>query len=149
MSLAVNGTRSFFDDARAKREAAYQALRELALKKGKRIARAFERTYNRWLTFGSYRETPKHYVIKLIALFRRQALSIAKTLVESGRLDTPEQVFDLTIADIDHALTNPALDLRSLAKERSALIHKIRRSHLVARIIDSRGKIFYTQQGNR
>ncbi len=143
MSLAVNGTRSFFDDARAKRESAYQALREIALKKGKRQARAFERSYNRWLTFGGYRETPKHYVIKVVALFRRQALVIAKTLVASGRLDKPEQIFDLTIADIDDALDNPGLDLRALAKEHSALINKIKRSHLVARIIDSRGKIFY------
>jgi rifampicin phosphotransferase len=143
MSLAVNGTRSFFNDARAKRETAYQALYEIALKKGSRRARAFERSYNRWVTFGGYRETPKHYVIKVVALFRRQALVIAKTLVENGRLDIPEQIFDLTIADIDDALANPSLDLRALAKERSALINKIKRSHLVVRIIDSRGKIFY------
>ncbi len=79
----------------------------------------------------------------MIALFRRQALEIARTFVDSGRLDTPEQIFDLTISDIDNALANPALDLRALAKERSALIHKIKRSHLVARILNSRGKIFY------
>jgi pyruvate,water dikinase len=143
MALAVNGERSFFDDARKKREAAYRALYEIALKKGKRKARAFERYYNRWLTFGGYRETPKHYVIKVIARFRCQALAIAQTFVASGRLDNPEQIFDLTISDIDNALANPTLDLRALAKEHSALIHKIKRSHLVARIIDSRGKIFY------
>ncbi len=34
MSQAANGTRSFFDDARAKREAAYRTLFDLALKKG-------------------------------------------------------------------------------------------------------------------
>jgi pyruvate,water dikinase len=143
MSPAVNGTRSFFDDARAKREASYRTLSDLALKKGRRKARAFERYYNRWLTFGGYRETPKHYVIKVIALFRRQSLEIARTFVNSGRLDMSEQIFDLTISDIDDALANPALDLRALAKDRSALIHKIKRSHLVARILDSRGKIFY------
>jgi phosphohistidine swiveling domain-containing protein len=143
MSLAINGERSFFDDARKKREAAYQALYEIALKKGKRKAQAFDRYYHRWLTFGGYRETPKHYVIKVVALFRRQALEIAKTLVESGRLDKSEQIFDLTIEDIDNALTNPEMDLRALAQERSALINKIKSSHLVARIIDSRGKIYY------
>ncbi len=36
MALAVNGTRSFFDDARAKREAAFQALYEYRAQKGKR-----------------------------------------------------------------------------------------------------------------
>jgi phosphohistidine swiveling domain-containing protein len=79
----------------------------------------------------------------VVGLFRRQVLAMAKTLVESGRLDNPEQIFDLTIDDIDRAATNPSLDLRAIAQQRSALIRKIKRSHLVARIIDSRGKIFY------
>jgi phosphohistidine swiveling domain-containing protein len=143
MSLSVNGSRSFFDDARAKRQAAYQALYEIALKKGKNKARTLERYYNSWLTFGGYRETPKHYVIKVINLFRRQALTIAQTLVAAGRLDRPEQIFDLTIADADRALADPALNLRALAQERSAPINKIRKSKLVVRIIDSRGKIYY------
>jgi len=143
MSLGSDGSRSFFDKARAKRETAYQALYEIALKKGKRKARALGKYYKTWLTFGGFRETPKHYVITVINLFRRQALAIAQTLVTEGRLDRPEQIFDLTIADIDQARTNPALDLRSLAQERALIIHKIKKSHLVARVIDSRGKIYY------
>jgi len=142
-NMPVDGSRSFFDTARAKREAAYRALYEVALKKGRKKARAFERSYNRWLTFGGYRETPKYYVIKVIDLFRRHALSIAQTFVAAGRLDAPHQIFDLTITDIDKAQSDPTLDLRALARERSALIQKIRRSKLTARIIDSRGKIFY------
>jgi phosphoenolpyruvate synthase/pyruvate phosphate dikinase len=146
MSPAIQGRktpRTFFEEARAKREAAYQALSEIALRKGKRKARALENYYKTWVTFGGYRETPKHYVIKVIALFRRQALAIAQRFVADGRLDTPEQIFDLTIADIDRAGISPTLDLRSLAQERTMLINKIRKSHLVARVIDSRGKIFF------
>ena len=146
MSLAIqdrNASRSFFDEARAKREAAYQALYEIALKKGKSKARALEKYYKIWVTFGGYRETPKHYVIKVIELFRRRALAIAQSFVADGRLDTPEQIFDLTIADIDRAGIDPTLDLRVLAQERTVLINKIRKSHLVARIIDSRGKIYF------
>lgn len=143
MSLSVNDSRSFFDEARAKREAAYKALYEIALKKGKNKARALERYYNRWLTFGGYRETPKHYVIKVIFLFRKQALFVAQTFFAAGRLDKPGQIFDLTIADIDRAQADPMLDLRALAAERSALINKIRKTKLVARILDSRGKIYY------
>jgi phosphoenolpyruvate synthase/pyruvate phosphate dikinase len=143
MSLSVNGSRSFFEDARAKRDAAYQALYEIALKKGKNNARALERYYDRWLTFGGYRETPKHFVIKVVSLFRRQVLAIAQTFVAAGRLDSLEQIFDLTITDADHALTDPVLDLRALAQKRSAPINKIRKSKLAVRIIDSRGKIYY------
>ena len=140
-TMPVDDSRSFFDTARAKRDTAYQALHAIARKKGK--ARAFERYYKRWLTFGGYRETPKYYVIKVIDMFRRQALAIAQTFIVSERLDKPEQIFDLTIADIDRAATDLSLDLRALAAERSALINKIRKNKLVARIIDSRGKIYY------
>ncbi len=145
MSLAIrnrNTSQSFFEYARAKREAAYQALREIALKKGKNKARALGKYYKTWLTFGGYRETPKHYVIKVIDLFRRQVLAIAQTFVMDGRLDSPGQIFDLTIADIDRAHFDPALDLRMLAQERSALIKKINKSKRLARIIDSRGQIY-------
>jgi rifampicin phosphotransferase len=150
-NMALSGTgwedgRSFFEEARAKREAAYQALRAIALQGGKRKARALEKYYEIWLTFGGYRETPKHYVIKVIDLFRRQALAIGRTFVADGRLDRPDQIFDLTIADIDRARRDPALDLRALGRERSELTRRIRKSHLVARVIDSRGKIYYPPQ---
>jgi pyruvate,water dikinase len=137
------GARSFFEAARAKREAAYQALRALALQGGERKARALEKHYRTWLTFGGYRETPKHYVIKVVDLFRRQALAIGQRFVAEARLDRPEQIFDLTIADIDRAQRDPALDLRALGRERSELTRRIKKSHLVARVIDSRGKIYY------
>jgi rifampicin phosphotransferase len=133
---------SFFVEARAKREAAYLTLYQLAKNKSKQQARALEKFYKIWLTFGGYRETPKHYVVKVVDLFRRQALKIAQILVAQNRLDKPEQIFELTIADIDQAQANPTLDLRALAQERSMLINKIKRSHQVARIIDSRGKIY-------
>ena len=66
-----------------------------------------------------------------------------------GRLDNLEQIFDLTIADIDQACTDPTLDLRALAQERTVLINKIRKSKLVARVIDSRGKIYYPPRPHR
>lgn len=146
MSLAIRGretSASFFEEARAKREAAYQALYAIALKKGRHTAKTFEGLYQTWLTFGGYRETPKHYVITVVDLFRRSALEIAKRFVAEGRLDSPEQIFDLTIADIDQALTDSSLNLRALAQERTVLINKMRKSKLTARILDSRGRIFY------
>ena len=145
MSLVTkgrDGPRSFFDEARLKREAAYQALYDIALKKGKNKARTLEKYYRTWMVFGGFRETPKHFVIKVVDLFRRQALAIGETLVTDGRLDRSGQIFDLTIADIDRARSDLALDLRALAQERTVLINRIKKSHLIARIIDSRGRIY-------
>ncbi|MAT45551.1 MAG: hypothetical protein CL609_24745 [Anaerolineaceae bacterium] len=132
-----------FELAKQKREAAYKTLYQIALQKGERHANTFKKLYNTWLTLGGYRETPKHYVIKIVDLYRKRVLRVAESFVKDGRLDDPNQIFDLTIKDIDYALTDLSLDLRSLAVERTALINKINRSHLVARVIDSRGKIFY------
>jgi rifampicin phosphotransferase len=135
-------SQSFFEEARLKRKAAYQALYEIALKKGKNKARSFEKYYKTWLTLGGYRETPKHYVIKIIDLFRRQALTIAQAFLTEGRLDSLEQIFDLTIADIDQARNDLTLDLQTLAQERQVLINKIRKVKRAVRVIDSRGKIY-------
>lgn len=82
-------------------------------------------------------------MIQVVDMFRKRALRVADSFVQAGRLDDPNQIFDLTVADIDHALADPSLDLRAIAAERVVLINKIKRSHLVARVIDSRGKIFY------
>jgi phosphohistidine swiveling domain-containing protein len=146
MSLSIHGRESslsYFEESRAKREAAYQALHAIALKKNSRAAKTFEKLYHTWFALGGYRETPKHYVITVVDLFRRSALEIAKRIVAEGRLDAPEQIFDLTIADIDHALVDPKWDLRSLANERTILINKMRKCKLAVRILDSRGKVFY------
>lgn len=146
MAQAVQGRDSaqpFFEAARARREAAYQALLEMARKRGERKARALKGYYKTWMLLGGYRETPKHYVVTVIDLFRGRALAFGRAFVSAGRLDTPEQVFDLSIADIDRATADPALDLRALARERTALTNKIRRNKQVVRIIDSRGRIFF------
>jgi pyruvate,water dikinase len=146
MSLSIHGRESslsYFEASRTKREAAYQALYAIALKKGRRVAQTFEKLYQTWLTLGGYRETPKHYVITVVDLFRRSALEIAHSLVAEDRLDAPQQIFDLTIADIDRARIDPIMNLRALTKERTVLINKMRKSKLAARILDSRGRIFY------
>jgi pyruvate,water dikinase len=146
MSAALDGqtaTASIFETARKKRQAAYDTLYELALQKGKRQARSLAKLYKVWVTLGGYREGPKHYVIQVVDLFRQRALQVADRFVQAGRLDHRDQIFDLTITDMDRAFDDALLDLRALAAERTALINRIRSSHLVARVIDSRGKIYY------
>jgi pyruvate,water dikinase len=133
----------FFAAARSKREAAYAALRALALKKGKRQARALEKLYEIWVTLGGYRETPKHYAVMAVDEFRRRALAVGQAFTAAGRLERAEQIFDLTFADIDQGQADPALDLRALACRRALPIEKMRRFRLPARVIDSRGKIYF------
>jgi phosphoenolpyruvate synthase/pyruvate phosphate dikinase len=79
----------------------------------------------------------------VIDLFRKEILQKAQTFVNARRLDYPDQIFDLTIANIDEAIIKPALDLRVLAQKNTILINKIRKSKLAPQLIDSRGKMFF------
>ena len=139
---ASNSGSSFFEQTVQKRETAYKVLRERAAKLGAKQLKEFEKYYHVLYTFGGFRETGKHYVIKAADLFRRKALEHGSKFAAQGRLDSATQIFDLTIADIDKANVDPSLDLRHLARQRSAFIHKLQKSHFMVRIIDSRGKIF-------
>jgi phosphohistidine swiveling domain-containing protein len=140
---SADGTGHIFEEAKQKREAAYERLYQLALGKGKKQAAALERAYRTWVTLGGYRETPKHYVIWVVNLFRKRVLEVADSLMQAGRLDDREQIFDLTIEDIDRGMADANLDLRVIAAERMVLISKIKCSKYVARVLDSRGKIFF------
>jgi len=51
------------------------------------------------------------------------------------------QVFNITIEDLDVALRDPSIDLRSLMKKRMAYIEKIKNIRDLPHIIDSRGRI--------
>lgn len=140
---ASGDNKDFFERTVQKREVAYKYLRDIAAKMGAKQLKEFERNYNILLTFGGFRETGKHYVIKSVDLFRQKALEYGEKFVAQGRLDTPAQIFDLTIADIDMASSNASLDLRDLARKQSAFTKKLKKSHFMVRIIDSRGKIFF------
>jgi phosphoenolpyruvate synthase/pyruvate phosphate dikinase len=146
ISLAIDvrkGSKTIFEEARAKRGEAYRLLKAISFQKGKRAGKAFEKGYKILISFGGHgKETSKHYIVMVMDVFRKRVLKIAQTFMEADRLDHPNQIFDLTIEDIDHALIGRSLDLRALAKERTMLLNKIKQSHLIARVIDSRGKIY-------
>jgi len=144
LSLSIEsrkGAKTIFEEARLKREAAYSVLNEIASQRGK--AKVFQKRYRTLTTLGGHRETPKHYVTMVVYLFRKRILQVAQDFVKNNRLDYPDQIFDLTIDDIDKALVDPLLDLRALAIERTKILIRIKRSHLVARVIDSRGRIYH------
>jgi pyruvate,water dikinase len=92
--------------------------------------------------YAGTRETPKHELVRLVAALRRRALVEGRRLVEAGRLDAPEHVFDLTFHDLVAALRDGALDVRALRERRSAFQRRIAgRVRHFPQVIDSRGRI--------
>lgn len=61
--------------------------------------------------------------------------------MKNGRIDHLEQVFDVSMDEIDRALVDPKMDLRSLAIKNTYYLRKFKHVHEFPRIIDSRGKI--------
>jgi phosphohistidine swiveling domain-containing protein len=132
---------AIYDKAKAERESAYRVLLRAAEQKGRRKARRFARDYATWVDLGGLRESPKYYFVLIADMFRRRVLKAAQALVDAGRLDSVEQVFDLHIDDLDRALTDPSLDLRALAAENTRFLSKFRQVRALPRVVDSRGKI--------
>ncbi len=136
-----NNPQAIYDKARAEREKAYQVLLQAAERKGKRKAKQFAKDYATWVDLGGIRESPKYYLVLITDMFRRRVLKIAHTLVDAGRLDHPEQVFDLHMDDLDRGLADPSLDLRALAEKNTRFLNKFRQVQSLPRVVDSRGKI--------
>jgi len=131
-----------YERVRAEREQAYMELLQIARHKGRRQARQLEQNYRILIELGGFRETPKYCFVLAADMFRRRVLQAAQTLVEAGRLDDLQQVFDLTMDDLAKALADPTLDLRARAEQNTRFMNRFRRVREFPRVVDSRGKIF-------
>ena len=136
----VESDKSFFETTSQKRTAAHDALYQTALENGK--VKSFVKNYKLLLMFGGFRETPKYYLILLTDIFRKRILQVAQALVDARRLDKSDQIFDLTIENIDHAIADPELDLRALAKKNMAFLSRVKDRHDLPLVINLRGKVF-------
>ena len=104
------------------RRRAYQEL----LRGSGWLRRALLRCVHRLIElFGGTRDTPKYHAVLLTYALRRRVLIEAKRLVNEGRLDAAEDVFDLTFDDLEAAGRNPALDLRGLCVERTRFAQQL------------------------
>lgn len=136
-----NNPQAVFNNAGAERGKSYVELLNLANQMGKRKATKFEKNYQIYITLGGFRETPKYCFSLLTDYFRRRVLEAAQTFVEAGRIDNINQAFDLTLDELDSALHDPALDLRSLAMDNTYYLRKFKHVREFPRLVDSRGKI--------
>lgn len=130
-----------FDRSQAERETVFQELLAVVARRSRRKARTFRRQYHHLVNFGGMRESHKYHIIWVLNLLRQRVRTVAEELVANGRLDTTQQVFDLTIDQLDQALADPNLDLRALAYENTAYLRRLAHVREFPRIFDSRGKI--------
>ena len=145
MSYMAGGESGFDPEAAHQRnvEERRRAYAELLSRSGW-LRRALLRRVHRLIElFGGTHDTPKYHAVMLTHAVRKRALIEGRRLVSEGRLDSAEDVFSLTLDDLETVGRDATLDLRALCKERTNFA-----KHLAAhvtrfpQVIDSRGRIF-------
>lgn len=92
--------------------------------------------------FAGTRETPKHHNLLFYSAIRKRLLIEGRRLADEGRLDTAEQVFDLTFRDLELAERDPTLDLRAIGQKRTSFLKTLAvQVSAFPSVIDSRGRI--------
>jgi pyruvate,water dikinase len=124
---------------REQRQAAYERLSK-ALAGSWRLP-VFKRLYRVWQCFGGIRETPKFFLIYTLDQLRSALLAKGQELVNQGRLDTAEQIFDLTLDDLQSQVEDNQADLREIGKRNREPADLLRRVPRLPAVIDSRGLI--------
>ncbi len=135
--VQLRGVVDLHPEHKRAREEAQARLAEAIKSQGWLRTAGFNSLSKVWERLGGMRETPKFYVIKSIDMLRTKILEQARMLVDEGRLDRTEDVWDLDLAD----LFRPGLDLRERRSERLAYQASFERFRELPRIIDSRGRI--------
>src|SRR6185503_5148412 len=102
-------------------------------------AAKFAAEYQFFSNFGGYRETHKTYLVYIVDILRQKVKARGEALASAGRLDSPEQAFELTVQQLD--ADDGTADLRKLAHDNTVLFKKLAKISRPPALIDSRGFI--------
>ncbi len=131
--------RNVFEKSAQKRQQAFKELKRIAEKIGK--AKKFEKAYEVLNAHLYYRESHKYWIVWAMSVFKREILKAGRRLVTDGRLDYPNQIFDLKIEEIDMVLADEKFDIHDLRKYNTRYTSRISHIKKFPAIFDSRGRI--------
>ncbi|QSH41912.1 PEP/pyruvate-binding domain-containing protein [Lentisphaerota bacterium ZTH] len=130
-----------FKRLQVKRNKAFQKIFTAARQKSFIKAKILKFLYRYIETFAGYRETHKYYLIYTIDQLRRKVISQAENLYAEGRIDSINQVFDLTLEELQSSLKDSNYDIRARANRNIVFPNKLRTYPKLPTIFDSRGLI--------
>lgn len=141
MSYMVSGNSDPEEMLRKHMAARQQAYEQLLEKLSGRQRRRLERVYKILELYGPARDTPKYLWVLNNGAVRHRALQEGHMFVEAGRLDAPEDIFWLTLDEIDTANADPSYDLRQARDSKKPYYRKLDKVVAFPHMIDSRGRI--------
>lgn len=127
--------------ARRQAERRQEALESLVTTLPRRKARRLRKLHANSANYGAARELFKHHVMQIFGRARALVLHQAEAFIKAGRLDGPEQIFELTLDDVEQARRDAGFDLRAAAAERGAHYRRLKPVPHFPMFIDSRGRI--------
>lgn len=121
-------------------EEAYAQLSELARQGG--FFKKFKKTADIYQNTFGYREEKKVMMVLLVNQLRRLALIKGEDFVSLGRLAKKEEIFDLTIEQIQKAEQDRSFDMKNARTKNLQPYETVSHVKRWPIIMDSRGKIF-------
>lgn len=125
---------------RQRSEEAYNTLYKIAqsMDKEERFAK-IAKIYKDMI---GYRDHPKYMYVVAVGLLRKRALRLGEQWVQQGRLENPQQIFHLTVAQVAEGEKHPDKPILPLVEANIAPYKKVEHIKDWPRVIDSRGKIY-------
>ncbi len=130
-----------FAENERKRKETFEQLSEEIGRKNWIAQQEFKSLYKVVETIGGIRETHKYYLIYALHLLRLRLRREGENLVDAGRLNEVDDVFHLSIAELDKGIKDKNLDLRAMVAANRRERKKLDSVTEFPVFIDSRGFI--------
>jgi pyruvate,water dikinase len=89
------------------------------------------------------RENPKFFAVRLFWILHRELQKSGQEFVEAGELEKPDDLFHLSLAEIEDFASGGKRDWRSLIAARRAAYHREQPRRQIPRLLLSDGRAFY------
>ena len=103
---------------------------------------------HRLRSFAGLRESPKFTIIQAFGIIRKEMQTYGKTLAERGVLVHPDDIFFLTLADLESISETTEGSLQSVIAERKQNQNREKRRRQLPRLLLSDGRAFYEGLGS-
>jgi phosphohistidine swiveling domain-containing protein len=89
------------------------------------------------------RESPKFFAVRMLGVFRQALLDLGRDFVTAGELGQPDDLFYLSLAEMEAFAAGEARDWRAVIAQRRAAYRQEMQRRQVPRLLLSDGRAFY------
>ncbi len=141
MHTSKDNPQENFDERQLENEKIFKKIYQEMQKRNDSEAKRFAFYYKIHQTFAGYRETHKLYLVFVTDLLRQKIVGQGEAFVSEKRLESIDQVFSLTLEELDQAKHDATFNLLGRVKVNQQEIDQLAKIPNLPTLIDSRGLI--------